>query len=148
MQLSDKKLLKTQAYINGEWVDGDGGDTFAVTDPATGESIAEVASCGTTETRRAIEAAATAMIAWRKRNVKDRAGILRKWFKLMRDAQEVLVGGVARRQLRHARAQAGALQVLDERGQALGALGVPVEAVGRMPVVGDEAGCHAADCSR
>ncbi len=90
MQLSDKKLLKTQAYINGEWVDGDGGNTFAVTDPATGESIAEVASCGTAETRRAIEAAATAMIAWRKRSVKDRAGILRKWFNLMMDAQEDL----------------------------------------------------------
>ena len=90
MQLSDKKLLKTKAYINGEWVDGDGGNTFAVTDPATGDSIAEVASCGTAETRRAIEAAEAAMLTWRKRSVKDRAGILRKWFNLMMDAQEDL----------------------------------------------------------
>ena len=90
MQLSDKNLLKTKAFINGEWVHGDGGETFAVTDPATGESIAEVASCGTAETRRAIEAAAAAMIIWRKRSVKDRAGILRKWFNLMMDAQEDL----------------------------------------------------------
>jgi succinate-semialdehyde dehydrogenase/glutarate-semialdehyde dehydrogenase len=90
MQLSDKKLLKTKAYINGEWVDGDGGNTFAVTDPATGDSIAEVASCGTAETRRAIEAAESAMLTWRKRSVKDRAGILRKWFNLMMDAQEDL----------------------------------------------------------
>jgi succinate-semialdehyde dehydrogenase/glutarate-semialdehyde dehydrogenase len=90
MQLSDKNLLKTKAYINGKWVDGDSGDTFAVTDPATGESIAEVASCGTAETRRAIEAAEVAMLAWRKRSVKDRAGILRKWFNLMMDAQEDL----------------------------------------------------------
>ena len=90
MQLSDKNLLKTKAYINGAWVDGDGGDTFAVTNPATGESIAEVASCGTAETRRAIEAAGAAMLAWRKRSVKDRAGILRKWFNLMMDAQEDL----------------------------------------------------------
>ncbi len=90
MQLSDKKLLKTKAYINGEWVDGDGGNTFAVTDPATGDSIADVASCGTAETRRAIEAAEAAMLTWRKRSVKDRAGILRKWFNLMMDAQEDL----------------------------------------------------------
>ena len=90
MLLSDKKLLKTKAYINGEWVDGDGGNTFAVTDPATGDSIAEVASCGTAETRRAIEAAEAAMLTWRKRSVKDRAGILRKWFNLMMDAQEDL----------------------------------------------------------
>ena len=90
MQLSDKNLLKTKAYINGKWVDGDSGDTFAVTDPATGESIADVASCGTAETRRAIEAAEVAMLAWRKRSVKDRAAILRKWFNLMMDAQEDL----------------------------------------------------------
>ena len=90
MQLSDKNLLRTKAYIDGQWVDGDGGDTFAVTDPATGEAIAKVASCGTAETRRAIEAAETAMLTWRKRSVKDRAGILRKWFNLMMDAQEDL----------------------------------------------------------
>ena len=90
MQLSDKNLLKTKAYINGAWVDGDGGDTFAVTDPATGKSIAEVASCGTAETRRAIVAAAAAMLSWRKRSVKDRAGILRNWFNLMMAAQEDL----------------------------------------------------------
>ena len=90
MQLSDKNLLKTKAYIDGQWVDGDGGDAFAVTDPATGEAIAKVASCGTAETRRAIEAAETAMLTWRKRSVKDRAGILRKWFNLMMDAQEDL----------------------------------------------------------
>ena len=90
MQLSDQNLLRTKAYINGEWVDGEGGSTFAVTDPATGKSIADVASCGTAETRRAIEAAEAAMLTWRKRSVKDRAGILRKWFNLMMDAQEDL----------------------------------------------------------
>lgn len=90
MQLSDKDLLRTKAYINGEWTDGDDGSTFSVIDPATGESIAEVASCGTAETRRAIEAAEVAMRSWRNRSVKERAGILRKWFNLMMDAQENL----------------------------------------------------------
>ena len=90
MQLSDKTIFKTRAYINGEWVDGEGGATFPVIDPATGEAIAEVSSCGTAETRRAIEAAAAALPAWRKRSVKDRASILRNWFNLMMDAQEDL----------------------------------------------------------
>jgi succinate-semialdehyde dehydrogenase/glutarate-semialdehyde dehydrogenase len=90
MQLSDKNLLRTKAYIDGEWVDGDGGNTFAVTNPATGETIAEVASCGTAETRRAIEAAETAFSAWRERSAKERAAILRQWFNLMMDAQEDL----------------------------------------------------------
>lgn len=90
MKLSDKKLLKDKAYIDGKWVDGDSGETFAVTNPATGGSIAEVASCGAAETRRAIEAAEAAMPGWRKRSAKDRANVLRRWFTLMMDAQEDL----------------------------------------------------------
>lgn len=90
MQISDKSLLKTRAYIDGQWVDGDDGSTFSVTDPASGQTIAEVASCGTAETRRAIEAAEAAMVHWRARSAKDRAAILRKWFNLMIEAQEDL----------------------------------------------------------
>jgi len=90
MQISDNGLLRTQAYINGQWVDGDDGSTFAVTNPANGETIAEVASCGTAETKRAIDAAAAAMVDWRKRSAKERAAILRKWFGLMMEAQEDL----------------------------------------------------------
>jgi succinate-semialdehyde dehydrogenase/glutarate-semialdehyde dehydrogenase len=73
MQISDEALLKTRAYIDGAWVDSDDGSTFAVTNPANGATIAEVASCGTDETRRAIEAAEAAMVAWRKRSAKDRS---------------------------------------------------------------------------
>ena len=90
MKISDKKLLKTQAYIDGNWVDSDDGNTFVVTNPANGESIAEVASCGADETRRAIEAAEKAQSEWRSRGPKDRAGILRKWFNLMMEAQDDL----------------------------------------------------------
>ncbi len=90
MQISDEALLKSRAYIDGAWVDSDDGGTFAVTNPANGETIAEVASCGADETRRAIAAAEAAMPGWRKRSAKDRAGILRRWFNLMMDAQEDL----------------------------------------------------------
>lgn len=90
MQLSDQSLLKTQAYIDGKWVDSDGGNTLAVVNPATGDSIAEIASCGTDETRRAIDAAEAAMPAWRKRSAKDRGAILRRWFNLMMESQEDL----------------------------------------------------------
>jgi succinate-semialdehyde dehydrogenase/glutarate-semialdehyde dehydrogenase len=90
IQLSDQALLRTQAYINGQWLDADSGATVPVTNPATGEVIAEVAKCSTAETRRAIEAAETAFPEWRKRTAKERAACLRKWFNLMMEAQEDL----------------------------------------------------------
>jgi len=90
MQLSDEALLKTRAYINGEWVDGDDRGTFAVTNPANGETIAEVASCGAAETRRGIEAAEVAMRQWRRQSAKERAAVLRSWFKLIMNAREDL----------------------------------------------------------
>ena len=88
--LTDKNLLKTGAYINGQWVASDQGDTLAVTNPATGEVIAHVASCGAAETRRAIEAAQAAQVDWRQKSIKERATILRKWFNLMMENQEDL----------------------------------------------------------
>ena len=90
IQISDQALLKTQAYINGQWVDADSGETVAVTNPANGAVIAEVAKCSTAETRRAIEAAADAFVEWRKRTAKERSACLRKWFNLMMEAQEDL----------------------------------------------------------
>ena len=90
MQISDKSLLKTQAYVDGQWINADSGETFAILNPANGETIAEIAKCGTAETRRAIEAAEKAQISWRKKPSKERAAILRKWFNLMVEAQEDL----------------------------------------------------------
>jgi len=90
INISDQALLKTQAYINGQWIDADNGETVPVTNPANGEVIAEVAKCSTAETRRAIEAAAEAFVEWRKRTAKERSACLRKWFNLMMEAQEDL----------------------------------------------------------
>jgi succinate-semialdehyde dehydrogenase/glutarate-semialdehyde dehydrogenase len=90
MQISDQGLLKTQAYVDGQWINADSGETHAVLNPATGETIAEIAKCGTNETRRAIEAAEKAQISWRQTTAKERAAILRKWFNLIMEAQEDL----------------------------------------------------------
>ena len=90
MQISDKALLKTQAYVNGQWIDADSGETLAVLNPANGETVAEIAKCGTAETRRAIEAAETAQLSWRKKSAKERSAILKKWFALMMEAHDDL----------------------------------------------------------
>jgi len=83
MQLKDMTLLKRQGFIDGQWADADSGAVFAVTDPATGAKIVEVADMGAAETRRAIDAAARALPAWRARTAKDRGAVLRRWFDLM-----------------------------------------------------------------
>ena len=90
INISDKELLKTGAFINGKWVDSDDHSFYSVTNPATGEIIADVARCGEKETNRAIEAAEAARDSWSKLTIKERASILRKWFNLMMDAQEDL----------------------------------------------------------
>jgi succinate-semialdehyde dehydrogenase/glutarate-semialdehyde dehydrogenase len=90
ISLSDQALLRTGAYINGQWTPADDGATLDVDNPATGEVIAQVASCGTAETRRAIEAAQAAQVDWRERPIKERSAMLRKWFDLMMAAQEDL----------------------------------------------------------
>ncbi|CAD5376688.1 succinate-semialdehyde dehydrogenase I, NADP-dependent [Pseudomonas sp. OF001] len=90
MQLTDSTLLRTQAFIGGEWVDADDGATFAVTNPADLSPICNVASVGAVETERAIAAAEAALPAWRAKTAKERSALLRKWFELMMANQEDL----------------------------------------------------------
>jgi succinate-semialdehyde dehydrogenase/glutarate-semialdehyde dehydrogenase len=80
MRLKDPSLLREQCYVGGVWV---GAPATAVTDPATGETIARVPRFGGAETRGAIEKAHAAFPAWAKKTGKERAKFLRAWFDLM-----------------------------------------------------------------
>jgi succinate-semialdehyde dehydrogenase/glutarate-semialdehyde dehydrogenase len=90
MTLSDLTLLRQQAYIDGQWVDADNQSRFAVTNPANGETISEIASVGQAETARAIAAAKAALPAWRSKTAKERSAVLRKWYELIMANQEDL----------------------------------------------------------
>lgn len=83
LNLKNPALLRSQSYINGEWVDADSGATVDVLNPHNGDVVATIASLGGAETRRAIEAAEAAMPAWQARPAKERANILRTWFNLV-----------------------------------------------------------------
>jgi succinate-semialdehyde dehydrogenase/glutarate-semialdehyde dehydrogenase len=76
--LTDPSLVRTQAYIDGAWMDGSAG-RFDVRNPADGGKLAEVANCGAPDAERAIAAASRAWPAWRSRTAKDRAAILKRW---------------------------------------------------------------------
>jgi succinate-semialdehyde dehydrogenase/glutarate-semialdehyde dehydrogenase len=85
LALNDSSLLQTQAFINGEWVDGEKGETFAVTNPATGELLANVASVGKAETTQAIDAAEVAMKSWKALPPAKRSEVLECWHGLIID---------------------------------------------------------------
>ncbi len=88
--LRDGSLLCQRAYIDGRWVEADSGDTFPVTDPATGEVLGRVPHLGSAETRRALAGAGRALGDWRGRPARDRARILRRWSELMLEHVEDL----------------------------------------------------------
>jgi len=83
MKLNNPDLLRSQSYLNGQWVDGQDGAVFPVDNPATGADIAHVANLGPNQAQMAIEAASAAFPAWRARTAKERSNILRKWFDLI-----------------------------------------------------------------
>lgn len=88
--LADRRLHRELAYVDGHWTAGDAGETFEVTDPATGESLAWVASLGEAETGRAIDAASAALSDWQAKMPQDRAAVLRTWFDLIKAARNDL----------------------------------------------------------
>ncbi|MCJ0763901.1 NAD-dependent succinate-semialdehyde dehydrogenase [Variovorax sp. CYS-02] len=86
--LKDPSLLKTDALINGQWVQG--ASRFDVNDPSTGRKLADVANLGPADAEAAIAAANAAWPAWRSKTAKERSIILRKWFDLLMAHQEDL----------------------------------------------------------
>ena len=90
MELNNQNLLKTKAYINGQWVGSNTGKTYPVKNPFNLEVIAELPDLGTEETRDAIEKAEIAQTEWKNRTAGERSNLLRKWFDLMMQNKEDL----------------------------------------------------------
>jgi len=80
--LSDSDLLRSSAYIDGQWVKASG-KPIEVDDPFTLETFAEVPSLGAEHAQAAVDAAQAAFPAWARTTAKERAAILRRWFDLM-----------------------------------------------------------------
>lgn len=89
MQLCDQTLLRSLCYIDGAWV-GEEAAKVDVTNPATGDVLAEVPVLGVAEARAAVEAAERAGADWAARPAKERSAILRHWFDLMMENQDDL----------------------------------------------------------
>ncbi|WP_288476185.1 NAD-dependent succinate-semialdehyde dehydrogenase [uncultured Pantoea sp.] len=79
--LQESELFRTGYLADGQWHQA--AATFDVTNPATGEVIAQVAKAGKAETEQAIAAAERAFPAWRALTAKARAEILMRWYQLI-----------------------------------------------------------------
>ena len=75
--------LKTQGFINGQWVAAASGRQFAVTNPASGDVIAQVANMAREDAMAAISAAHAALPAWKATASKDRSIRLKRWNELI-----------------------------------------------------------------
>ncbi|MBU3637634.1 NAD-dependent succinate-semialdehyde dehydrogenase [Polynucleobacter sp. es-MAR-4] len=81
--LKDPSLFKEAAFINGQWIKASSGTSFDVTNPATGELIAQVSNLEPKDAELAIQAAENAFPGWKSKTGKERANIMRTWFDLI-----------------------------------------------------------------
>lgn len=87
-RLSDKSLFRTDSFIDGQWVKGEGADD--IINPANNEVIATIGDVGEAGARQAVAAATRAFESWKKRSAFERAALLMKWHKLiLENAQDL-----------------------------------------------------------
>ena len=79
LSLERADLLCQQSFLDGSWIDAADGRTFAVTDPATGEVIANVPDCTPLDAAAAVDAAQRAFESFRHVPARDRAALLKRW---------------------------------------------------------------------
>jgi succinate-semialdehyde dehydrogenase/glutarate-semialdehyde dehydrogenase len=84
---ADPALHAQGLWIGGRWLARSG---IPVVDPATGETLAEVADAGLAEAAAAVEAAAHAAAGWRATSPRARSEILRRMFHRMTEEAEAL----------------------------------------------------------
>jgi len=85
-----KQWMREALFINGEWLQADGGQTIEVTNPATLEVIGHVPDAGEAETMRAIDAASAAFPEFAGMDLMTRVGLLWKLHDALMDNQKSL----------------------------------------------------------
>ena len=85
MTVAAPTLTKVPNYINGRWAESRTGEWIDVTNPATGETIAQTPLSDAAEVDAAVEAAAAAFPEWRRTPPEDRIQPLFKLKQLLED---------------------------------------------------------------
>src|SRR5512132_3083679 len=82
--------VKPQLYIGGQWRDGGEGNTIEVEDPATGDTLVEVADATVDDAKAALGAAHEAFQTWRDHPPRERGDILRRAFEVLTERADDL----------------------------------------------------------
>src|SRR5437762_3201362 len=77
-------------YIDGQWCAAKDGKTIGVINPATEEVVADMAFGSRADVKRALEAAARAMVTWMKQTPWERGKVLKKTAELMRERADMI----------------------------------------------------------
>lgn len=75
--------IRTQHFINNEWVDSEDGVTFDTVNPSTEETISSVQAAGVADVNKAVAAAKAALFTWRDVSGPARRDLLLKLADLM-----------------------------------------------------------------
>ncbi|WP_312629195.1 NAD-dependent succinate-semialdehyde dehydrogenase [Scandinavium sp.] len=81
-------LIRTGWYCEGEWRNAV--ESYPVINPATEETVAQVAMAGKNETLEAIASASRALPAWKGQTAGARSKILQRWYQLIVENQQAL----------------------------------------------------------
>jgi succinate-semialdehyde dehydrogenase/glutarate-semialdehyde dehydrogenase len=84
------KDAPTQLFIGGSWVDATDAATFGVEDPATGETLCEVADATPADAMKALDAAVAAQAEWAASPPNERSEILYRAFTALSDRADEL----------------------------------------------------------
>jgi succinate-semialdehyde dehydrogenase / glutarate-semialdehyde dehydrogenase len=82
--------VEKRLYIGGEWRDADGGGSFAVEDPATGEALCEIADATADDAVAALDAAVAGQAEWAATSPNRRGEILWRAFELLNERADEL----------------------------------------------------------
>lgn len=98
MSVFNAHFFRQQCYINGCWVDASDQQSAQVTDPATGDIIAQVPLLPATDLEACIVTAEKAGRKWTEQSAEQRSRLLKKWYQLVLEHQPELAELMTREQ--------------------------------------------------
>jgi len=86
--VKSKKLLKSQALVDGQWVDATNGERFEVRNPFDGSRVGSVPSLQQAQIEQAIAASCLSQKSWTQKTAGERSDLLQAWANLIDEHAE------------------------------------------------------------